>query len=191
MEILSKEETFLNKIRLHKEIKKGKIILHPTDTIYGLGCSAEIDNAVRKIRTIKNDFERPFSIVAPSKEWIKENCVLHERDEEWLDKLPGPYTLILTLKNKEAVSEEVNMGLSTIGVRIPNHWIAEFVNAIGIPFVSTAATLEGKELLQHPKDSNENYHMHVHYAFDDGYLRGRPSTIVDLVQDKPLVRKRD
>ncbi len=191
MQILSKEETFLNKIRLHREIKKGKIILHPTDTIYGLGCSAKNKKAIEKIRKIKNDFERPFSIIAPSKSWIKENCVLSKRDNEWLDKLPGPYTLILRLKNKEAVSEEVNNDIATVGVRIPDHWIADFVNEVGIPFVSTAATLEGNELLQHPKESSDDYHVHVHYAFDDGYLKGRPSTIVDLVKDKPLVTRRD
>ncbi|MDI3473792.1 MAG: L-threonylcarbamoyladenylate synthase [Candidatus Woesearchaeota archaeon] len=190
MEILTKEEVFINKVHLFKQIEKGKIVLHPTDTIYGFGCNAKDDDAVKKIREIKNDFQRPFSILAPSMQWIKENCIITKKDEEWLKKLPGPYTLILKLKNENAVSRYVNNSLGTIGVRIPMHWIADFIKEFGLPFVSTAATLNENQLLQHPKEASDKCMISVHYAFDDGYLRGTPSTIVNLLENEPKLIKR-
>ena len=91
---------------------KGAVFIHPTDTIYGIGCNAEVSSAVRKVRQLKARATNPFSVIAPSLEWINENCVVTKEADEWLEKLPGPYTLILKLKNN-CVARSVNSGLNT------------------------------------------------------------------------------
>ncbi|HOI18611.1 MAG TPA: L-threonylcarbamoyladenylate synthase [Candidatus Woesearchaeota archaeon] len=190
MDILSKEEARFDKARLVSEIEKGKIILHPTDTIYGLGCSAINEGSVRKLRELKNNDSRPFSVIAPSKEWILDNCEIDEKDKDWLDRLPGPFTLILKLKNKNSISKHVNSGLDTIGVRMPEHWISEMVEELGVPFITTAALVEGNRVIINPNETSQEYRKSVHYAIDEGDLNGIPSTIVDLSSKKVLINER-
>ena len=100
---MTREQVFLNKELLRRKIKEGAIFIYPTDTIYGIGCSALDKKAVKKIREIKGIAdEKPLSIIVPSKLWIEENCRLDFQAQQWIDKLPGPYTLILPLKNPRA-----------------------------------------------------------------------------------------
>ena len=66
-----------------------------------------IELSAKKYQQIKNRFDTPFSIWVPSKEWIKENCKTSPLLEKWLKFLPGPYTLIVELKNKKVISTEL------------------------------------------------------------------------------------
>ena len=122
MRVVTKEE--LGK-KIIKELKKC-LFVYPTDTVYGLGCNAEDRALVNQIRNLKKQFVRPMSVVAPGKKWIEESCEITEAAEKWLDRLPGPYTLILKLK-KKTVSRNTNLGSKTIGVRIPKHWISKII----------------------------------------------------------------
>src|SRR3989344_9285820 len=111
MRILNFEELNLEKQSIVDSIIGGAVFIHPTDTIYGIGCNAQNSNAVKKVRNLKGRAANPFSVIAPSLEWIKENCIVAKQAEEWIDKLPGPYTLILKLKSSNRVAKEVNPGL--------------------------------------------------------------------------------
>ena len=137
MQVLTKTEAKLRKEELKEKIKKGNIFIHPTDTIYGLGCSALNSAAIKKLRQIKQRPDTPFSVIAPSKNWIKNNCKLSKDAEKWIEKLPGPYTLILKTKNSP-VAKEVAPNKDSIGIRIPNHWISEIVKELGIPIITTS-----------------------------------------------------
>ena len=78
-----------------------KIFIYPTDTIYGIGCDAENEFLVDKISEIKKRDIKPFSVIAPSVEWILENC---ETTKEEIEKfLPGAYTLILKKKDGRCI----------------------------------------------------------------------------------------
>ena len=98
MQILTKAELYLRK-EFFLRAFKNSLFIYPTDTIYGVGCDALNGVLVDRIRDLKGRYDLPFSVIAPSKEWIREQCVIDERAQEWLDKLPGPYTLILKMKN--------------------------------------------------------------------------------------------
>ena len=105
---------YFNKKKIINEIKAGKIFIYPTDTIYGLGCDATNTRAIRKIREIKRRSAKPFSVIAPSKEWIVKNCKASMED---IKNLPGPYTYFVDLKNVKAVSSAINPEGNTLGVR--------------------------------------------------------------------------
>ena len=77
MRILTKEEFLLEKIQLFEEILDGAVFVYPTDTIYGIGCNATDEKAVRKLRELKGRPTNPFSVIVPSTEWILENCILN------------------------------------------------------------------------------------------------------------------
>src|SRR3989338_6751017 len=146
MRILTKEEAIAEKRDLIEKIIDGAVFIHPTDTIYGLGCNALKPNAVKKIRAIKDRAQNPFSVIAPSKQWIFDNCLVSEDAIEWMEKLPGPYTLILKVRNN-SVAEEVNPKLKTLGIRIPEHWFSSFVEEMEVPIVTTSANKMGNDFM--------------------------------------------
>lgn len=169
MQTLSKEELHLRTDEMFEKIKQGKIFVHPTDTIYGLGCDATNPKAVDKIRQVK---KRPknsaVSVIAPSKNWIVENCEVNKEAEKWLKKLPGPYTIIFKLKNNKAVADNVHPGLDSVGVRIPNHWIKDFVEEIGVPIVTTSANVSGKNFMTNMEDLDNELTPHIDFTIYEG-----------------------
>lgn len=172
-----KSEIILNRV------KTGQVFLHPTDTIYGIGCDATNEEAVKKIRAIKERFKLPFSVMVPSKTWIRDNCEINDRAIEWLKKLPGPYTLILKLKNKGAIVKQVNNNLDTVGVRIPDHWIHKLSQKIDRPIVTTSANIVGNDFMTSLENLDISIRDRVDFTVYEGEKQGRPSTIIDLTKD--------
>ncbi|MBI4143964.1 Sua5/YciO/YrdC/YwlC family protein [Candidatus Woesearchaeota archaeon] len=78
-------------------ILNGRIIIYPTDTVYGIGCDATNNKAVERLRHMKQT-KHPLSVIAPSMTWISDNFTI--KHEEFLSELPGKITLILEKKNK-------------------------------------------------------------------------------------------
>lgn len=180
MKVITQDEFEMKKSELQKRILDGNVFIYPTDTIYGIGCDATNSDCVKKIREIKKRQEMPFSVIAPSKEWIIENCDVDKVAMEWVDKLPGPYTLILKLKNSDALSKHVNNGKDTIGVRIPNHWISKMVSELNTPVITTSTNLSGKEYMTSMDDLDPEIHSKVDFVLYEGEKQGKPSKIVDL-----------
>ncbi len=190
MIILNKNEILIHKDKIKKEIKSGSVFIYPTDTIYGIGCNAQDDKAVKRIRKIKERYEQPFSVISPSKEWILKNCDFNKVHLKWLDKLPGAFTFILKLKNKKAVSKQVNPNIETLGVRIPKHWFTEIVEETDVPIVTTSVNKSGEEYMTSLEDLDSEIKKAVDYIFYDGQKIGRPSTIVIFNKDKAEIKER-
>ena len=177
MKIISKEE-FLEDLKFYLgEIKKGKVFVYPTDTVYGIGCSINFRESVLRIKEAKKRDNKPFSVAVPSLDWIRENCELES--DKFLDKLPGKYTLICKLKNKERF-KHVNFGLETLGVRIPDNWFCEILRDENVVFVSTSANISEEKPIKSVVELKNEILDYVDYFVDDGILDGKPSTIVDL-----------
>lgn len=191
METLTKNEFCLDLERYCLLIrKKNTIFIYPTDTIYGIGCDATNDEAVSKIRDIKERYTRPFSVIAPSINWILENCEVKDIDKNYLDKLPGPYTIILNLKNKNCISPNVNNNADTIGVRIPDHWISDCASKIGRPIVTTSANKMGKNFMTSLDDLDKEIKSKVDFIVNEGEKKGRPSEVINLTGVDVEVTKR-
>ncbi|MBW2981032.1 threonylcarbamoyl-AMP synthase [Candidatus Woesearchaeota archaeon] len=189
MRVLTKEEFLMEKIFLFKKIVQDAVFIHPTDTIYGIGCNAESEEAVKKVREIKQRQDNPFSVIAPSKDWIMENCEVDEKAEEWIDKLPGAYTLILKLKNKDCIAESVNLGMGTLGVRIPEHWFGKVIEEFGKPIVTTSANVTGGNFMTSVDDIDSAIKLKLDFAVYEGEKKASPSEIIDLSK-KGITRKK-
>lgn len=161
--------------KLIELIKSGAIFIYPTDTVYGLGCNALLPDAVNKIKQIKNrDANKPMSIIAPSKQWIKDNL---EAKQEILDKyLPGPYTLILKKKNKGFLSDVSPTEM--LGVRIPNNDFAVLVSKAGVPFITTSINMSGEPPASRIESIPTSMLNKVDIILNGGVLPGTPSTII-------------
>lgn len=190
MIILSKEEFLMNKEKYIDLILDGKIFIYPTDTIYGMGSIATNNESILKIRKAKDRMKTPFSIIAPSKKWIYNNCEINELDEKWISKLPGPYTLIFKLKKKNNLAESVNPTADTIGVRMPNNWFLPIVREIGKPLITTSANVHNEDCMTSLEDLSPRIKKAVDFLIYEGKIIGKPSTIVDLTGDKEKIINR-
>jgi len=187
-EVITREEAELKREELKRRIRDGAVFIYPTDTIYGIGCNALDSNAVRKVRELKGRPNTPFSIIAPSREWVEEHCHVHKRANKWVKKLPGPLTLILKAK-KAAVAPEVAPGIDTIGVRAPKHWFTKIVEELNIPIVTTSANKVGKMFMRSLDDLDSEIKMRVDFIIYEGEKKGRPSNIVHLEEEKRKLAK--
>ena len=115
MRVVNKAEFEQSKHSLLKELKKN-VFIYPTDSIYGIGCDATNPELVQKVRELKNSTTQPFSVIAPNKEWIHNNCEVSEEAKDWVEQLgnditindePKAVSLILKLKNPKAVAINV------------------------------------------------------------------------------------
>jgi tRNA threonylcarbamoyl adenosine modification protein (Sua5/YciO/YrdC/YwlC family) len=175
----------LKERELLKYIQEGKIIIYPTDTIYGIGCDAKNTAAVQKIREIKNRTDKPFSIIAPSRQWIYENFEI--KNKNYVEKLPGPYTFILQTKKQGIISHHASNG-NVIGVRIPNHKITALIQKAKTPFITTSITSEGP--INDIRKIPGRVLKHVDLVVDDGPLNNQASVLIDMTGDIPRIVKR-
>lgn len=189
MRIITKDEFFLHIEEFEEKVRQGDVFVYPTDTIYGIGCDATNNEAVDNIRKIKDRSKAPFSVIAPSIDWIRENCEITSEAEEWLEKLPGAYTLILPLKNPDCVAKGVCNG-KTLGVRMPKHWIRALVRTLGVPIVTTSVNKTGQSFMRSIDDLDQDIKMRVGFIIDEGTLEHRPSNIVNLTEGSITIRDR-
>lgn len=163
--------------RILRAIKQGKILIYPTDTIYGIGVDATNSAAVRRLRGLKKS-KKPFSVIA-NKGWIRKNCVVPEKVNKYLKLLPGNYTLILRLKNKKAIAKGVNLSKETIGVRIPKHPFTRTILKTKRPFITTSVNVSGRKFAKSVEEIPKKFKKSS-IIVDAGRLRGNPSKIYDL-----------
>ena len=190
MNILTKEEFLKNNKKYEEMIKGGAVFVYPTDTIYGLGCDATNRSAVKKIRQLKARPDNPLSIIAPSKEWIEENCEVFGQAIDWLEKLPGPYTLILKLKEEESIAAEVNNNSETIGIRIPDHWFSYVVKRLDLPLVTTSVNKQSQPFMTTIDTCDDEIKQKVDFIIYEGEKKGKPSKLINLIDGETAVERK-
>lgn len=172
-------------------LKKGGLIIYPTDTVYGLGCDITNAKALERIARIKGvKLEKAnFSFICHDlsnlSDYVKQ---IDSTTFKILKRaLPGPYTFILpgskTLPAAFKKKKEV-------GIRVPNNAIAlEIVKALGNPIVSTSIRDEDT-ILEYTTDPElilEKWGNLVDLVIDGGYGDNQGSTIIDLSGDQPEI----
>ncbi|HEA46319.1 MAG TPA: threonylcarbamoyl-AMP synthase [Candidatus Pacearchaeota archaeon] len=163
-------------------ILEGKIFIYPTDTIYGIGCNALNKESVKRIKEIKKrERDKPFSVIAPSFEWIREHCIV---DADLKKYLPGPYTLILKKKHKNFLNHVSET--DSLGIRIPDSEFSKSVKEAEVPFITTSINLSGEPFAVRIKDVPEEIKNRVDIIIDRGELNGKPSKLI--IKGKEVVR---
>jgi L-threonylcarbamoyladenylate synthase len=170
----------MNSQELKQKILQGKIFIYPTDTLYGLGCNALNKKSVSRIRDIKKRDNKPFSLIAPSFEWISKFLIV---DVDLKKYLPGKYTIILKKKNPEFLSWVSDK--ETLGVRIPDNEFCFQVQKAGLPFITTSVNFSGEK----PSISLEEIPEEIKSQVDiiiKGKVSGKPSILV--IEGKEIER---
>lgn len=187
MKILKKEEINESIIEeISSEIKKGKIVIFPTETIYGIGTTALDDKACEKIYTIKGrPANRPMIVLISNIEMLKELTeevgIIEQKliDAFW----PGPLTIIF--KKKQGISDIVTGGLDTVGVRMTSgEVIQKIIQKSGVPIVAPSANLTGKDAGTKIDIIKKELGKNVDYILDYGDIDNEvPSTLVKVEND--------
>jgi L-threonylcarbamoyladenylate synthase len=168
-------------------LRSGEVVILPTDTLYGLHCSAISEEGVEKIFALKErERGKPLLVLAASIEQAKEElgAIIDERDERVLRAIwPAPLTAVLRLKKALPASA----GASTLAVRIPQlDWLRELIQISG-PVTSTSVNVSGEPALYTMTGLPEKVKKGVAAVIDCGPLRGEPSTLVDFTGELPRV----
>jgi len=169
--------------RVVEILSSGGIIIYPTDTVYGLGCSMLNRRGIEKINTIKTP-NKPKSIMLSDLKNISMYAKVSNKSFKVIkDLLPGPYTVILPATR--LVPRLLQSKRKSIGIRIPDHWFCRaIINALGGPLITTSVPMSGGGLHVDPvKIEKELGHM-VDVIVDGGILADIPSTIISMEKDE-------
>ncbi|MDC1355300.1 L-threonylcarbamoyladenylate synthase [Flavobacteriaceae bacterium] len=166
-------------------LKKGGLIIYPTDTVYGLGCDITNVKALERIAKIKGvKLERSnFSFICHDLSNLSDYVTQIETPIFKLLKrtLPGPYTFILPGANSLPYPFKKK---KTVGIRIPDNSIAlNIVEALGNPIVSTSIHDEDAilEYTTDPELIHEKWSSKVDLVIDGGYGDNQPSTVLEVM----------
>ncbi len=168
----------------------GGVIIYPTDTVYGLGCSVENKSAIERIYLIKRQrSDKPFSFVCSDLTHISEYAHVSNVAFKIMKHLvPGPYTFILPAARMKQLPKILVSKRKTVGIRVPDSKVSlAIVREMGHPILSTSVTDESGELLNDPATIAEAFRNTVDLIIDGGTLVSDPSTVVDLTGDEPKV----
>lgn len=175
-------------------LRKGKVIVCPTDTVYGLVADATNKKAVQKIFKIKKrPAGKPIPIFVANIQMAKRYAKISPSQELFLKKVwPGRVTLVLDSKNR---LPHLLGTFKTIGLRIPKYpFISLIFKKFKRPLTGTSANLSGVPASGNIKDvlsqfQNKKYTPDL--VFDAGRLpRPRPSKIIDITGPKKKILRK-
>jgi len=173
-----------------KAISGGRMVIYPTDTIYGIGANATDADAVHRVNEAKGRENKPISVVVSDFAMMRQYCKTSDVPFNLLQELfPGPVTGIF-LKSYDFPSGIT--ATDTIGVRIPHHhFVLCLVRKLGFPITSTSANLSGGNPPKAIGEVPDSIKTVAEVVIDGGRCRyGMESTIVDFTKKKPeVVRK--
>ena len=173
-------------------LRKGGIIIYPTDTVYAFGCDIQNKNAVEKIcqlRGIKPE-KANFSFVCNDLSQLSkyakhvDNSVFRMMKKS----LPGPYTYIL--ESSGEVPKIFKANKKTIGIRVPNNNIClAITELLGNPIMSASLKIEDDitEYLTDPELIFERYGKKVDIVINGGFGNNEPSTVFDCSDGTPVL----
>jgi tRNA threonylcarbamoyl adenosine modification protein (Sua5/YciO/YrdC/YwlC family) len=169
-------------------LKKGGIIVYPTDTIYGIGCDLMNRKSIERLCHILNikPHKLDLSFICQDISHISDYVKRMDTPVfKMLKKnLPGPFTFIF--ESSSRVPKILDVNKKTVGIRIPDHAIPNaIVLELGNPLITSSIKDDDviKEYTTDPEEIFEDFKNIVDLVIDGGVGGNVPSTIVDCTSD--------
>lgn len=181
-------------LRVVEALRNGALIVYPTDTIYGLGCSLFNKKAIERLCQLKQIKPQKLNLSFICHD-VSEVANYVRRIETPVYKvlkrtLPGPFTYIL--ESGSNVPKVLDINKKTVGIRIPNHNVPlAIVRELGNPIV-TSSIKNDDEIKAYTTDPEEIYDdlkNKVDMVIDSGVGGNVPSTIVDFTSGEAVVTR--
>lgn len=170
----------------HEALRRGELIVYPTDTLYGLGCLADREEAVQHLldvtgRPPDKGLSAMFASLDRARAWSAWTPVAESLAEAFL---PGPLTLILQASKR--APESIRSGQDTIGIRHVDREATNQLAQLG-PVVSTSANPSGDQPPATIEEARAIFGDEVAAYVDAGRLDGPASTVVDARSQRGTV----
>ena len=169
-------------------LRKGGVVIYPTDTVYSIGCDLTNKKALEKVARLKGlkldkaNFSLIFHDISTLGDFTKQ---FDRNIFKSINKaLPGPYTFILNASSR--IPKLFNSNKKTVGIRIPDNNIARsIVEYLGNPIVATSVH-DDDEVIEYTTDPeliHEKYEKLVDIVIDGGYGNNEASSVLDCTSD--------
>lgn len=162
-------------------IRTGGTVVYPTETVYGLGCTPQINDAAMRVCEIKGRADKPLPLACSSLTVARKVVEFNSTAERLAERFwPGPLMLVLPRIMKYGMY--VTHGATTLGVRVPDHEVSRsLARQSGGVIVSTSANRAGEEPPTTAEAAIEQIGEEVNIVLDGGPTPGGiPSTVLDL-----------
>jgi L-threonylcarbamoyladenylate synthase len=187
-----RKETFTEVLKEARDVlKKGGIIIAPTDTVYGILGNAEDEDTIRKAFELKQrPHEKALPIFVSGLPMARKFSYIPDARIQFLERVwPGAVTGIF--RHKGMLPSLLTGGSETLGIRIPNHpFILSLLQEITFPLLQTSANISAK-LPAKDLDEIKGYFSHSipqpDLVIDGGTLEGKSSTVIDFSGTKPVI----
>lgn len=171
-------------------LKQGKLVIVPTETVYGLAANGFSNDACKKIFIAKGRAQdNPLIIHVSSKKMIDNITLPHTKMEEKLIDafMPGPFTLIL--RKKPIICDIATCSKETVGIRMPsNKIINTIIEQSQIPIAAPSANISGRPSGTNINDIYEEFKDSVDCFIDGGECKiGIESTVVKVENEVPII----
>lgn len=171
-------------------IRRGGLVVYPTDSAYALGCHIGDKMALDRIRAMRQlDKNHNFTLMCRD---LSELATYARVDNQVFrlikNHTPGPYTFILE-GTAEVPRRLMHPKRKTIGLRVPDNAIAlALMEELGEPLMTSSLLLPGDEFpLSDPYDIRETLEHQVELVIDGGYCGIEPTSVIDLSGDTPVL----
>lgn len=173
-------------------LRKGEIVILPTDTVYAFCASVENRKATDLIARINPKHNDPttFSLLCSDLSHLSDYCAQIPNHHFRMMKahLPGPFTFILNAN--ALVPKIIHRKKKTVGIRVPSHSITRsIIQELGMPLLCSSLKDEDNvlEYTTDPELIHERYENRVHCVVDGGIGDIIPSTVVDLTDGEAII----
>ncbi len=171
-------------------VRKGGVIVYPTDTTYAIGCQIGDKDAQRRIEQIRQlESGHLFTLLCRDLSDLATYAKVENQAFRLLKShIPGPYTFIFKA-SKEVPRRLQHKKRKTIGLRVPDHPVVQAIlEELQAPLLTTTLQLPGEEDAEcDPYDIRHRLEHQVDLVVDGGYGVLGQTTIVDLTEEAPVV----
>ena len=170
-----------------KEVRRGGLVVYPTDTVYGLGCDPLNHAAVRRLFDAKQRDKKAVPVLCASTEKAAALVKLNSRALELAGRYwPGALTIVAPLSRP--VPPQLTQGKPSLGVRVPGHpGCLQLISACGGWLTGTSANLSGRPSARSAAEALDQLGDKVDIVLDGGRLAGTESTVVEVVGDEVTI----
>lgn len=169
-----------------KTLKDGKLVIMPTDTIYGIIGDATNEDVINKVYKVKErPHDKPLLILVSNLSMLHELVTeIPKETEKIINKFwPGPLTILF--KKSSKVSDALTANSDLVAIRMPNDKrLLNIMNHLNRPLISTSANISSHNAITNPNQLEEKMKEKIDLIVDEGTVNNEASTLITIVNGK-------
>ena len=167
-------------------LKDGKLVIMPTDTIYGIIGDATNEDVINKVYKVKErPHDKPLLILVSNFSMLYELVTEIPKETEKIIKKfwPGPLTILF--KKSSKVSDTLTANSALVAIRMPNDKrLLNIMNHLNRPLISTSANISSHNAITNPNQLEEKMKEKIDLIVDEGTVNNEASTLITIVNGK-------